>query len=129
MFKARAVMMLLGLSALPACDGGLRVNPPETDSCTEHLVTLRVEVVDAGGAMVDDAVVTATNADTGHSITGTTSERGVTLAVNEDIGAGRVWLTAVGGSKSTESAVQVTWTCDDCHCHPEPGTVQLRLRP
>ncbi|MET0405569.1 MAG: carboxypeptidase-like regulatory domain-containing protein [Cystobacter sp.] len=129
MFKARAVMMLLGLSVLSACDGGLRVNPPKTDSCAENLVTLRVEVVDARGAAVDDAVVTATNADTGHSITGTTSERGVTTAVNEDIGAGRVWLTAVAGSKSSDSAVEVNWTCDDCHCHPQPGTIQLRLRP
>lgn len=122
------MLSCLGFVLLAACDGGLRVTAPKGDDCTESLVTLRVEVVDAAGTGVGAAVVTATNADTGHSITGTTSERGVTTAVNEDIGAGPVRLTAVAGPKSSEP-VEVKWTCDECHCHPNPDTVQLRLNP
>jgi hypothetical protein len=120
--------MVLGLTHLAACDGGLRVPNPEADPCTENPVTLRVEVVDAQGSMVGGAVVTATNTDTGLSITSTTTERGVTTAVNEDIGPGRVRLTALAGSRPSDSA-EVTWTCDECHCHPEPSSVQLHLRP
>ncbi|WP_002624635.1 carboxypeptidase-like regulatory domain-containing protein [Cystobacter fuscus] len=120
--------MVLGLAHLSACDGGLRVPNPERDPCTEELVTLRVEVVDAQGGLVGGAVVTATHTDTGHSVTSTTSERGVTTAVNEDIGPGRVRLTALAGTRPSDSA-EVVWTCDECHCHPEPSSVQLHLRP
>ena len=70
----------------------------------------------------------ATNQDTGRSITGTTGERGVTTAVNEEIGAGPVELMATLGSKVSTTA-WVTWTCDGCHCTPEPGVVQLKLHP
>ncbi|EPX58666.1 putative lipoprotein [Cystobacter fuscus DSM 2262] len=118
----------MGLAHLSACDGGLRVPNPERDPCTEELVTLRVEVVDAQGGLVGGAVVTATHTDTGHSVTSTTSERGVTTAVNEDIGPGRVRLTALAGTRPSDSA-EVVWTCDECHCHPEPSSVQLHLRP
>lgn len=129
MHQARSVwMMFMGVALLAGCDGGLRVTTPRGDPCTDNLVTLRVEVVDAQGALVDGAVVTATNAGTGHSIIGTTSERGVTTAVNEDIGAGQVRLTAVAGSKTSEP-VEVKWTCDECHCTPETDSVQLRLHP
>ena len=128
MSSIRILSSCLGFVLLSACDGGLRATMPKRDDCTESLVTLRVEVVDAQGQMVDGAVVTATNTGTGQSITGTTSERGVTTAVNEDIGAGRVRLAAVAGSKTTEP-VEVTWTCDDCHCTPQPGSVQLQLHP
>jgi hypothetical protein len=128
MSHARAVSMLLGLALLAACDGGLRVITPRGDPCTESLVTLRVEVVDAQGGAVSGAIVTATNTDTGRSITSTTGERGVTTAVNEDIGEGRVRLTALAGSKVSEPA-EVSWTCDECHCHPEPSSVQLQLHP
>ncbi|ATB37439.1 putative lipoprotein [Cystobacter fuscus] len=120
--------MVLGLAYLSACDGGLRVPNIEVDPCTGNPVTLRVEVVDAQGGPVGGAVVTATNTETGHSITSTTTERGVTTAVHEDIGPGRVVLTALAGTRPSDSA-EVKWTCDECHCYPEPGSVQLHLRP
>jgi hypothetical protein len=127
MLRARQPLLFLGLALLASCDGGLKVHQ-QGDPCTENLVTLRVEVVDAQGATVKDATVTATNVDTGHTITSTTSERGVTTAVNEDIGEGTVRLTATAGSKVSEPA-EVHWTCDECHCHPDPETVQLQLHP
>ena len=118
----------LGCVLLAACDGGLRVQHPPEDACVDTPVTLRVEVVDSQGGAVGDAVVMATNEDTGRSITSTTSERGVTTAVNEDIGAGPVQLVATLGSKVSSSAL-VSWTCDGCHCNPDPASVQLRLDP
>ena len=127
MFRARQLLLLLGLTPLASCDGGLRVNR-QGDPCTESLVTLRVEVVDARGTAVRDATVTATNLDTGRTITGTTSDRGVTTAVNEDIGSGTVRLVATAGSK-VSAPTEVAWTCDECHCYPEPSTVRLQLHP
>lgn len=127
MLRARQPLLFLGLALLASCDGGLKVNQ-QGDPCTESLVTLRVEVVDAQGATVRDATVTASNVDTGRTITSTTGDRGVTTAVNEDIGEGRVRLVATAGSK-VSAAAEVTWTCDECHCHPEPASVQLQLHP
>jgi hypothetical protein len=127
MLRARQLLLLLGLTPLVSCDGGLRVNR-QGDPCVEDLVTLRVEVVDAQGSVVRDATVTATNVDTGRTITSTTGDRGVTTAVSEDIGSGRVRLTATAGSKVSTPA-EVAWACDECHCHPEPSTVRLQLHP
>jgi hypothetical protein len=127
MLRARQLLLLLGLAPLVSCDGGLRVNR-QGDPCTEKLITLRVEVVNAQGSPVQDALVTATHVGTGRTITGTTGDRGVTTAVNEDIGEGIVRLTATAGSKVSTPA-EVAWTCDECHCHPEPTTVQLQLNP
>lgn len=127
MLQARQRFLFLGLVLLASCDGGLRVKR-EGDPCTDNLVTLRVEVVDAGGGTVRDALVTATNVDTGRTITSTTGEKGVTTAVNEDIGEGTVRLTATAGSK-VSAPTEVTWTCDECHCNPDPDAVQLQLNP
>ena len=127
MLRARQLLLLVGLAPLVSCDGGLRVNR-QGNPCVDDLVTLRVEVVDAQGAVVREATVTATNVDTGHTITSTTSERGVTTAVNEEIGSGTVRLMATSGSKVSAPA-EVAWTCDECHCHPEPTTLQLQLHP
>jgi hypothetical protein len=127
MLQARQLLLLLGLVPLVSCDGGVRVNR-QGDPCTEHLVTLRVEVVDAQGALVREATVTATNQDTGRTITSTTGDKGVTTAVNEEIGSGTVRLVAIAGSKVSTPA-EVAWTCDDCHCHPEPSSVRLQLHP
>jgi hypothetical protein len=126
MLRARQPLLFLGL-ALLSCDGGVRVNR-QGNPCVEDLVTLRVEVVDARGDAVRDATVTATHVDTGRTITSTTSERGVTTAVNEELGAGTVRVRATAGSKVSAPA-EVTWTCDECHCHPEPSTVRLQLNP
>jgi hypothetical protein len=127
MLRARQLLLLLGLVPLVSCDGGLRVNR-QGDPCTEKLITLRVEVVNAEGTPVPDALVTATHVVTGRTIIGTTGDRGVTTAVNEDIGEGKVRLSATAGSKVSAPA-EVAWTCDECHCHPEPSTVQLQLNP
>lgn len=127
MRQARQLLLLLGLAPLVSCDGGVRVDR-QGDSCTEILVTLRVEVVDARGSPVREALVTATHLATGRSITGTTGERGVTTAVNENLGEGLVRLTATAGSKVSTPA-EVAWTCDECHCHPEPTSVRLQLNP
>jgi len=127
MHRARQLLLLLGLTPLVSCDGGVRVNR-QGDPCAEKLITLRVEVVNAQGTPVGNAIVTATHVATGRTITGTTGDRGVTTAVNEDIGEGTVRLTATAGSKVSAPA-EVAWTCDECHCHPEPATVQLQLNP
>jgi hypothetical protein len=127
MLRARQLLLLLGLVPLASCDGGLRVNR-QGNPCTENLVTLRVEVVDAQGREVKDATVTATHVDSGRTITATTNDRGITTSVNEDIGEGTVRVSAIAGSKVTAPA-EVAWTCDECHCHPEPSTVRLQLNP
>jgi hypothetical protein len=127
MLRARQLLLLLGLVPLASCDGGLRVNR-QGNPCVEDLVTLRVEVVDAQGREVKDATVTATHVDSGRTITGITNERGVTTSVNEDIGSGRVRVSATAGSKVTAPS-EVAWTCDECHCTPEPSTVRLQLNP
>jgi hypothetical protein len=128
MRRARQLLLVLGLAGpLAACDGGVRVDR-RGNPCTDQLVTLRVEVVDAQGQPVSGAMVTATHEQTGHSITGTTGERGVTTAVNEHLGAGLVRVVAQAGSKVSPPA-QVRWTCDDCHCQPEPSTLRLQLPP
>jgi uncharacterized GH25 family protein len=127
MLRARHVLLLLGLAPLASCDGGIRVNR-QGNPCVENLIALRVEVVDAQGRPVKDATVTATHVESTVSITSTTNERGVTTAVTEELGQGAVRLTASAGSKVSPAA-QVTWTCDECHCTPEPSTVQLQLNP
>ncbi len=127
MLRARQLLLLLGLVPLAACDGGLRVNR-QGNPCVEDLVTLRVEVVDAQGREVKNATVTATHVDSGRTITGITNERGVTTSVNEDLGSGTVRVSATAGSKVT-APTEVVWTCDECHCHPEPSTVRLQLNP
>ncbi|HEX8822477.1 MAG TPA: carboxypeptidase-like regulatory domain-containing protein [Archangium sp.] len=127
MLRARHALLLLGLVPLASCDGGLRVNR-QGDPCVGDLITLRVEVVDAQGRPVKDATVTATHVASEVSITGTTNDRGVTTAVNEELGEGTVRVMATSGSKVSPPA-QVTWTCDGCNCNPEPSTVQLQLNP
>ena len=127
MSRLRILTVLLGLSYLSACD-----NRPVVDrgggTCSEELVTLRVEVVTAEGVRVKGATVTATNLETQESITGVTNEVGVSRAVNETLAPGRTRLYATAGSKVSSSA-EVEWECDECHCQPEPATVQLQLNP
>jgi hypothetical protein len=127
MLRVRQLLLFLGFLLLAACDGGVRVNR-QGDPCVEDLITLRVEVVDAQGNAVRDATVTAIHADTGRTITATTSERGVTTAVNEEIGSGTVRVSATAGSKVSLPA-DVTWTYDGCNYNPEPSTVRLQLNP
>jgi len=127
MLRRHVKPLLSTLLLLAACDGGLRVDR-QADPCEDTLATARVEVVDAWGAPVQGATVTATHVETGHTLTSTTGERGLTTAVNESLGAGVVRLEAIAGSKTSPPA-ELTWTCDGCHCTPEPASVRLQLHP
>jgi hypothetical protein len=127
MFRRHVKHLLPTLLLLAACDGGLRVDR-QGDPCTDTLATARVEVVDAWGAPVQGATVTAIHLETGHTLTSTTSERGLTTAVNASLGPGVVRLEATAGSKTSPPA-EMTWTCAGCQCTPEPATVRLQLHP
>jgi hypothetical protein len=127
MLRVRQLLLLLGLLSLTACDGGLRVERMG-DPCADERITLRVEVVDAGGAPVPGAMVTATHLETGRTFTSTTRERGVTTALGEEVGAGTVRVEATAGAKVSPPA-EVTWTCDGCNCRPDPASVRLQLHP
>jgi hypothetical protein len=123
----RILTGVLGLSCLPACDNRPVVNRGG-DVCSEELVSLKVEVVTADGALVKGATVTAINPDSQESITGVTNEVGVSRAVNESLAPGPTRLYATAGSKVSPLS-EVQWVCDECHCQPEPGTVMLQLNP
>ncbi|HYH99955.1 carboxypeptidase regulatory-like domain-containing protein [Hyalangium sp.] len=119
--------MVLGLACLSACD-----NRPVVDRggdvCSEELVSLKVEVITAHGALVKGATVTAINEESQESITGVTNEVGVSRAVNESLAPGLTRLYATAGAKVSPAA-EVEWQCDDCHCQPVPGAVTLQLNP
>ncbi len=128
MRRAHQFLLVLGLAGpLAACDGGVRVER-RGNPCEDERVTLRVEVVDSGNVPVPGATVTATHLETGYTITGTTGERGVTTSVSVDrsLGAGRMRVVANLGPTVSEPAL-VEWTCDDCHCRPEPDSLRLQL--
>lgn len=119
------ILLLVGLAALAGCDDGPGVDR-RGNACEEDLTTLRVEVVTEDGARVKGATVTASIPSSNRTVTSLTDDEGVTTAITELIGPGsmRVWATA-GSKVSAPSSVE--WTCDDCHCTPEPAAVQLQL--
>lgn len=127
MSRSRILLVLLGLAFLPACD-----NRPVVDrgggTCSEELVSLKVEVVTAEGIRVKGATVTAFNEDSKQSITGVTNEQGISRAVNESLAPGLTRLTATAGPKVSQ-ATEVEWQCDECHCEPIPDSVTLELNP
>ncbi len=127
MSRSRFLPVLLSLFCLPACDNRPVVNRG-TGTCSEEQVTLKVEVVTAEGVLVKGATVTATNEQTGVSITGVTNETGLSRAVNESLAPAPTRLSATAGSK-VSSALQVEWECDECHCSPSPDAVTLELNP
>ena len=127
MVRVRWFSWLIGIGLLAACDEAPRVERGD-DDCQAELVALRVEVVNAEGARVSGATITATNLESNVSITGVTDEQGVSTAVNETLAPSPVRVVAHAGSK-VSSAVRVEWTCDTCNCTPEPGTLQLELNP
>jgi hypothetical protein len=127
MSRLRMLPVLWGLACLVACDNRPVVNRGG-DVCPEEMVSLKVEVVTAYGTFVKGATVTAVNEETQESVTGVTNEVGVSRAVNETLGPGRTRLYATAGSK-VSAPVEVEWQCDECHCQPIPGSVQLELNP
>ena len=97
-------------------------------TCTVELVSMTVKVVDAAGAPVEGAMVTATNVVSQKTITAQTNASGTTTAVTEDLGQGTATVRATLGGKVTDQK-NVTWTCGNCHCNPDPGLVTLTLSP
>lgn len=127
MIRLRGFSLLVGLFLIAACDDAPRVERGG-DDCQAELMALRVEVLNAEGARVSGATVTATNLTSNVSITGVTDENGVTTAVNESLAPSAVRVVASAGSK-VSSPQRIQWTCDACNCVPEPGTLQLQLNP
>lgn len=124
----RLLVLTSALVPLVACIEPPPPPPGREGECTDELVLLRVTVVDANGAPVEGAVVTARNESTGKTLIGTTDARGSTLAVNEDVGDGPVQVQAERAPKVSE-AVAVGWTCDACHCYPSTAELTLALNP
>ncbi len=120
--------MCLSLLCMTACDNRPVVDQGEEDTCENEWVVLNVKVVTAEGVPVKGATVTATSLETEQSITGVTDETGISRAVNESLAPGRTHLSAIAGPKVSSSS-EVEWTCDGCHCTPEPGMVELQLNP
>ena len=117
--------------ALIACGPRTVLQPdggPSPFTCTVELVSMTVQVVDAAGAPVEGATVTATNLGTQKTVTAQTNASGVTTAVTEDLGQGTASLTATFGGR-VSTLKNVTWTCGQCHCNPDPGVVTLTLSP
>ncbi|MFP2908031.1 carboxypeptidase-like regulatory domain-containing protein [Pyxidicoccus sp. 3LFB2] len=127
MNQVRGFSWLVGLLLIAACDDAPRMERGD-DDCQSELVAVRVEVLNAEGARVRGATVTATNTASNVSITGVTDESGVTTAINESLAPSPVRVVASAGSK-VSLPQRVEWTCDSCNCLPEPATVQLQLNP
>ncbi|HET9449781.1 MAG TPA: carboxypeptidase-like regulatory domain-containing protein [Aggregicoccus sp.] len=122
----RLLVLSSMLVPLAACIEPPPPPPGREGECTEELVLLRVTVVDANGAPVEGAVVTARNELTGKTLIGTTDGRGATLAVNEEVGDGSVQVQAERAPKVSQP-VTVGWSCDACHCYPSTAELTLAL--
>ena len=127
MNRVRGFSWLVGLLLIAACDEAPRVERGG-DACQAELMALRVEVLNAKGARVRGATVTAVNMTSNVSITGVTDENGVTTAINESLAPSAVQVVASAGSKVSVPQ-RIEWTCDTCNCTPEPGTLQFQLNP
>ncbi|XXF75906.1 carboxypeptidase regulatory-like domain-containing protein [Myxococcaceae bacterium GXIMD 01537] len=119
------LLLLLGWVAIAGCDDR-PTGERHDNACEEDLLALRVEVVTVDGARVKGATVTANNPSSNRTVTSLTDGEGVSTAITELVGPGtlRVWATA--GARVSPTAT-VEWTCDDCHCYPEPTSVRLQL--
>jgi hypothetical protein len=112
--------------ALLACFGGAGVAGCDaSDDCTDEYIVVPITVVDADGARVAGATVTATNEATGATAGGTTGSDGMTYAIGELLGPGTSVVTATLGERSASAAVE--WRCGTCHCAPRPATLTLAL--
>ena len=122
-----AVLLVLGLAACERSiigpDGG-----HEPIQCDPNQATFMVvKVVDATGAPVDAATVRATNQALNRESVAQTNAQGTTNAIGEEVGQGTVTLRAEKGSQ-VSNVQQVQWTCGECHCTVDPGSVTLTLQ-
>ena len=97
------------------------------EACTEPARPLKVRVVDWEQAPAPHATVVAYHVDSGALLTATADAQGESTAVGEELGPGMTTLHAFSGSKISRSE-SVSWTCDDCHCVPEPAVLELVLQ-
>lgn len=95
--------------------------------CTNELMVLPVKVIDSTGTPVDGAAVSAKNLSNGKSVNGTTDGRGVTTAVNEDLGTGTVRIQASKGGQ-TSMVFDVNFTCGECDCAVNPRSATLLIQ-
>ena len=131
--KIAPVLVSSGLLfALCACG---TVNTLQTDggrdriSCANDFTSMAVKVLDDKALPVEGATVTATNAGSLATQTGTTDVNGNTIAVNQEIGQGTISVVATLGLRTTQTK-NATWTCsNDCLCAVEPKTLTLTLSP
>lgn len=94
--------------------------------CTADVKHMAVLVVNARDEPVGGAEVTAMNLDTGEVRVTLTHESEGWTAVDERIDGGTVRLVAEQAGR-TSPAVEVEWTCDECHCYPSDQPITLVL--
>ena len=129
----RRILLASSLAfSLAACGGG--GEPMVPDAGTEQLgctpdeleAHLAVVVVDAQGAPVQGAEVTAKNLGSGKTISANTDGDGVTVAVGTSIGSGSVQVTAKQGSRLSDTK-QAEFDCGGCTCTISPPTITLTI--
>jgi len=98
------------------------------ENCSIGANVVVVTVLDAQGAPVAGATVTAVNSASGHTVSATTNGSGITTGIDESVGEGTSLVTATSGSR-TSNAGEVVWTCDPCHCTPSPAQLTVSLGP
>ncbi len=126
MKRARLFACVLGAVAIFACDIS-RLLPDAGISCTTEYRYVPIQVVDGSGQPVKDATVTAKLGD-GGTLTAQTDDTGTTAAIGESVGAGTIQVSASKLNQVSDEQ-SITWTCDVCHCNPQPTSVVLTLKP
>ena len=125
-----SLVSLMAAASLLGCGIPARENLPEDAGrrivCPTGADVIPVTVVDASGAAVAGATVTATHVTSGESQSGKTNERGISTAVTSDLGTGTVRVTAADGDRVSNVA-EITWVCGDCNCSGTPSQVTLAL--
>lgn len=115
---------------LVACGGGGPSTHPDAGNVCDPNEErfLIVTVVDASGAPAAGATVTARNDATGKVVTALTNDQGISSAVGSTIGSGTVMVSATLASKASNTQ-QAEFSCGECGCNIEPGSVTITLNP
>jgi hypothetical protein len=95
--------------------------------CESTLTVIPVHAVDAMGAPLGNATITATNQSTGAVQTGTTNGNGDTAAITDELGRGQIEITAEAGALKTKQGFLVEIACDSCDCTAMPGFATVTL--